>query len=168
MYVSRTFTKAKKSAICAEYPMGSKFHLSKWKTYFSQFIEKFLKIEEVEYLIHYVKFKMCPALFYVNSQHFWMLVLGCTLFPPIYREIENWDFECCSKLLFFPQWKSSKSRLVPAWWSVYAVYSFVSYARRKSLGFISSKQRIFWCWILSFSVCQQIHKKNLPTGKMNC
>ena len=58
MYVSRTFTKAKKSVICAEYPMSSKFHLSKWKTYFSQFIDKFLKIEEVEYLIHYVKFKM--------------------------------------------------------------------------------------------------------------
>ena len=58
MYVSRTFTKAKKSVICSEYPMSSKFHLSKWKTYFSQFIDKFLKIEEVEYLIHYVKFKM--------------------------------------------------------------------------------------------------------------
>ena len=47
--------------------MSSKFHLSKWKTYFSQFIDKFLKIEEVEYLIHYVKFKMWLALFYVNS-----------------------------------------------------------------------------------------------------
>ena len=58
MYVSRTFTKAKKSVICAEYPMSSKFHLSKWKTYFFQFIDKFLKIEEVEYLIHYVKFEM--------------------------------------------------------------------------------------------------------------
>ena len=81
--------------------MRSKFHLSKWKTYFSQFIDKYLKIEEVEYLIHYVKFKMWAALFYVNSQHFWMLVLGCsTLFPPIYREIENWDFECCSRLVF--------------------------------------------------------------------
>ena len=47
--------------------MSSKFHLSKRKTYFSQFIDKFLKIEEVEYLIRYVKFKMWPALFYVNS-----------------------------------------------------------------------------------------------------
>ena len=27
---------------------------------------------------------------------------------------------------------------------------------------ISSKQRIFWCWIDNFSVCQQIHKKNYP------
>ena len=34
---------------------------------FFQFIDKYLKIEEVEYLIHYVKFKMWPALFYVNS-----------------------------------------------------------------------------------------------------
>ena len=58
IYVSRTFTKTKNSVICAEYPMSSKFHLSKWKTYFSQFIDKYLKIEEVEYLIHYVKFKM--------------------------------------------------------------------------------------------------------------
>ena len=38
--------------------MRSKFHLSKWKTYFPQFTDKFLKIEKVEYLIYYVKFKM--------------------------------------------------------------------------------------------------------------
>ena len=43
--------------------MSSKFLLSKWETYFSQFIDKFLKIDEVEYLIHSVKFKMWPALF---------------------------------------------------------------------------------------------------------
>ena len=47
--------------------MNSEFHFSEWKTYFSQFTDKFLKIEEVEYLIHYVKFKMWPALLYVNS-----------------------------------------------------------------------------------------------------
>ena len=70
IYVSRTFTKAKKSALCTEYPMSPKFHLSKWKTLFSQFIDNFLKLEEVEYLIHYVKFKMWPALFYVNSLYF--------------------------------------------------------------------------------------------------
>ena len=67
MYGNRTFTKAQKSVICAEYPMSSKFHLSKWKTYFSLFTDKFLKVEEVENLIHYVKFNMWPALFYVNS-----------------------------------------------------------------------------------------------------
>ena len=38
--------------------MRSKFHLSKWKTYFHQFIDKSLKFEEVEYLINYVKFKV--------------------------------------------------------------------------------------------------------------
>ena len=38
-----------------EYPMSSKFHFE--KTYFSQFIDKFIKIDEVEYLIYYVKFK---------------------------------------------------------------------------------------------------------------
>ena len=116
MYVSRTFTKAKKSVICAEYPMSSKFHLSKWKTYFSQFIDKFLKIEEVEYLIHYVKFKMWPALLILcKFPTFWMLVLACTLFPPIYREIENWDFECCSRLVFpiFPMMKEVKNWSFP-------------------------------------------------------
>ena len=46
--------------------MSFKFNLSKWKIYFFQCIDKYLKIEEVEYLIHYVKFKMWPALFYVN------------------------------------------------------------------------------------------------------
>ena len=46
--------------------MSSKFHLSKWKTYFSQFIDKFFKIESVEDLIHYVKRNMWPALFYIN------------------------------------------------------------------------------------------------------
>ena len=73
--------------------------------------KKFLKIEEVEYLIHYVKFKMWPALFYVNSQHFWMFMLGGTLFRTIYREIENWDFEWCSRLAFpiFPMMKEVKN-----------------------------------------------------------
>ena len=40
--------------------MSSKLHLSNWKTYFFQFIDKYLKIEKVEYLIHYVKFRMWP------------------------------------------------------------------------------------------------------------
>ena len=70
IYVSRTFTKAKKSVICPEYPISSKFHLSNWKSYFSEFIDKYLNIEEVKYLIHCVKFKMWPALFYVNSPCF--------------------------------------------------------------------------------------------------
>ena len=51
MYLSRTFTKAKKSVLCEEYPMSPKFHSTKWKTYFSQFTDEFLKNEEVEYLL---------------------------------------------------------------------------------------------------------------------
>ena len=38
--------------------MSSKFYLSKSKTFLSQFIDKFLEIEKVEYLIHYVEFKI--------------------------------------------------------------------------------------------------------------
>ena len=50
--------------------MNSEFHLSEWQTYFSQFTDKFLKIEEVEYLIHYVKFNMWAALYNVSSLSF--------------------------------------------------------------------------------------------------
>ena len=73
---------------------------------------------------HYVKFKMWPALFYVNSlfpQHFWILVLGCTLFTPIYTEIDIWDFGNVAlgwTFLFFPYERDKKlefSRLGPAW-----------------------------------------------------
>ena len=42
--------------------MGSKFHFLQWKTYFTQFIGKFLTFEEMEYLIHHVKFEMWPLL----------------------------------------------------------------------------------------------------------
>ena len=104
MNVRRTFGETQKSVLCARrIPMSSKFHLPKWKTYFSQCIDTFLKIEKVEYLIHRVKFKIWPALFYVNSlfsQNFGILVSDCTSFPTIYAEIEEWDFEYCSKLDF--------------------------------------------------------------------
>ena len=48
--------------VCAKFPVGSKFHFSKWKTYFTQFIDKLLKFEEMEYLIHHIKVEMWPAL----------------------------------------------------------------------------------------------------------
>ena len=41
--------------------MGSKFHFSRWETYFTQFIIKFLKLEEIEYFIPHVKAEMWPA-----------------------------------------------------------------------------------------------------------
>ena len=44
--------------------MGSKFHYFQWKTNFSQFIEKLLKFEEMEYLIHH--FKACVCYFLTN------------------------------------------------------------------------------------------------------
>ena len=56
---------------------------------FSQFIDKYLKIEEVEYLIHYVKFKMWLALFYVNYLcfpnifEFWWLYI---FYPNLHRD----------------------------------------------------------------------------------
>ena len=51
--------------------MSLKLYLSQWKIYFSQFIliDKYLKFTEMEYLIHYAKFEMWPALFYVNSSY---------------------------------------------------------------------------------------------------
>ena len=57
------FPKAKKSVVWAEFSIGlqnSIFVLGKHT--FPNFIEKFLKYREMDYPIHYVKFKMWPAL----------------------------------------------------------------------------------------------------------
>ena len=48
--------------LCIKFPVGSKFHFSKWKTYFTEFTDKLFKIEEMEYLIHHNKVEMWPAL----------------------------------------------------------------------------------------------------------
>ena len=63
VHVSRTFTKAKNSGTCTKYPKSTKIYLSNWKIYFYQFIDKYLKIEEMEYLIHYVKLKCDQSYF---------------------------------------------------------------------------------------------------------
>ena len=42
--------------------MGSKLYFSQLKSYFSQFIDKLLKFEEMEYLINNVKVEIWPAL----------------------------------------------------------------------------------------------------------
>ena len=81
--------------------MSSKSHLPKWKTYFSQFIDKFLKIQEVEYLINYVKFKMWLALFSANSL-FLILDLNVAL------GLFNFSHDKRDKKMEF-------SRLGPAW-----------------------------------------------------
>ena len=39
-------------------PNELKIHLYQWKKYSFQFTDKFLKFKEMEYVIHYVKFKM--------------------------------------------------------------------------------------------------------------
>ena len=57
------------------------------------FIEKYLKFKEIVYLIHDVKFEMCPTLFYVNfhpyfqqSNSNWNIAfLNSSL-------VSNWDF----------------------------------------------------------------------------
>ena len=76
---------------------------------------KFLKFEEMEYLIHYVKFKMWPVLFYENSLSFpissigWklrFLNVGIRLYlhSLCTQKLKTGIFECCSKLnfQFFP------------------------------------------------------------------
>ena len=52
----------KNPVVCAKFPVGSKFHFSKWKLQFTQFIDKFLKFEKMEYLIRHIKVEMWPAL----------------------------------------------------------------------------------------------------------
>ena len=103
-----------------EYPVSSKFHEFQLKTYFIQFTAKFLKFEEIEYLrIHYVKFKMWPALFYINSQFsqfihrlkIKILECWCYLHSLCIQKLKTGIFGCCSKLDFpiFPnslkRWK---------------------------------------------------------------
>ena len=66
------FPKTKNLVICTKLPMGAKFHFCEWKIYFSQFIfiDKYLKFNEIEYPVNYVKFEMWAVLFYVNTLHF--------------------------------------------------------------------------------------------------
>ena len=100
--------------------MSSKFHEFQLKTYFIQCTAKFLKFEEIEYLIiHYVKFKMWPALFYINSQFsqfihrlkIKILECWCYLHSLCTQKLKTGIFGCCSKLDFpiFPnslkRWK---------------------------------------------------------------
>ena len=45
------------------------------KNIFTEITAKFLKFEEMEYLIHYDQFQMWPVLFYVNSHCFLNLAI---------------------------------------------------------------------------------------------
>ena len=48
---------------------GFKIPIFQCKSYFTQFIfiDKYLKFKEIEYFIHYIKFKMWLDLFYINA-----------------------------------------------------------------------------------------------------
>ena len=69
--------------------MSSKLHFSQWKIHFFQFIfiDKYVKFKKIVYLTHDVKFKMCPALFYVNSR------------PYFQQWNSNWDIYFLNSLL---------------------------------------------------------------------
>ena len=95
--------KAKNYVLFAEFPVGSKFHFSQcqWKTYFSQFIDKFFKFQEMDYLIHYVKFEILkydhpyvPILFSIVK-----LKLGLNFCKFIYR-FKTGIFECLFQPVF--------------------------------------------------------------------
>ena len=102
--------------------MGSKFHFSRWRTNFSQFIYKFLKFE----VILFTMFEMCTALFHINylshlhqrnlnyntafpnlsiNSNLGFLSVGLTLsflrFPHFTKMF--WDFRCCCSWTF--KWK---------------------------------------------------------------
>ena len=57
---SRAFPEVKKSVVCAEFPISSKFHFFQWKIYFPKYIfmDKYLKFKGIEYVIHHVKFEI--------------------------------------------------------------------------------------------------------------
>ena len=78
--------------------MGSRFSFSQWKTYFFRFIDIFLKFEEMGYLIHCVKFRMSPALSYVNSpfishssidSKLGFLIVGLSLYLEIFSNLKK-------------------------------------------------------------------------------
>ena len=51
--------------------MGSKSLFFQWKNHFTNFfMDKYLKLKEIVYLIHDVKLEMCPTLFLVKSHPF--------------------------------------------------------------------------------------------------
>ena len=56
--ISRAFHKVKNPVACTKFPVGSKFHFSKWKTCCTQFIDKFLRFKEMKYLIHQIKIEI--------------------------------------------------------------------------------------------------------------
>ena len=148
---------------------------------FSQFIDKYLEIEEVEYLIHYIKFKMWPALFYVNTlcfpNIFESLLLGCTLFSPIYTEIDNWDYECWFWLdvSIFPIMKEIKNWSRPCLvsdslidQSMLFTHLYLMQGEKIEAWFVSQASREYFGVESTAFLSANKFTKNLSTGKMNC
>ena len=76
----------------------------RWKINFSQFIffDKYLNFKEIKYLIHYVKFGMWPALFYVNSFYIlrWNSHLDIGSFSQFILGFKPGFFNVCLRLYF--------------------------------------------------------------------
>ena len=91
--ISKTLPQVRNPVVCAKLPI-------------TQFIDKFLKFKEMDYLIHHIKVEMWPALrkflilfsaVKLKLSFVYILDLGCTSkFFPIHKETENCTFEYCS------------------------------------------------------------------------
>ena len=120
-----------------------KFPISFFPQFF-QFIGKFLKFEEMECLIQYIKFKMLPALFYVNFPQFihtWKLVfLNVGLrkylngFWQFTKRLEIRIFECCPRLAsqFFQFMKKKKIEIFKCW-PIDCTFTFLKWFRKLGL-----------------------------------
>ena len=101
MYVRRTIAKLKKFLLCAEYSMISKFQM---ENIFSPIYWQILKNWGSGISNYYVKFKMWPASFYVNSLCFpniFELNVGVRLYIISLNLHRDWNLEF-SMLLDFP------------------------------------------------------------------
>ena len=117
------------------------------------------------------------------SQHFWILGFGCTLFPPVYTEIDNWDFECCSKVDFpiFLMTKKIKKLEFSSFFrpclvrdhlvdqSVLFTHFNLMQGEKIEAWFVSQPRRECFGVEFSLSICQQIPKKIYPLVRWtNC
>ena len=67
---SRAFPKAKYSVVCTEFPVGSKFYFHNGKFIFPNSFSLINTSNSRKLIVSSIKFKMWPALFYVNSLNF--------------------------------------------------------------------------------------------------
>ena len=126
MSISRAFSKVKNHMAYTKFPMSSKFHFSLLKIYFSQFVDKFLKFEKMECLIHHVSLKCGQP--YINSQ-------------PYFQQWElDWDISFST---------SSIDSKLGFWNLCYRLYfqGFPNSQRDRKLGFLN----IVLAGLLNFS-----------------